>query len=180
MELGTLLYNRFLAGDASALEELVRLYSDGLVRFACMFVGNTAEAEDVMADTFAALIVKKKKFREEAAFKTYLYKIARNKAADVLRARKKTAPLSEQKDFRPSAEELLLRSEREKTLFSAMEKLPPQYREILQLTYLDGFSVKECRKILKKNDKQIYNLLARAKLTLKKILCKDGVFYEDL
>lgn len=61
-----------------------------------------------------------------------------------------------------------------------MEKLAPQYREILQLTYLDGFSVKQCCKVLKKKEKQIYNLLARAKLTLKEILCKDGISYEDL
>lgn len=91
METGARLYNLFLSGDGGALEELVRLYSDDLVRFACLFVGNAAEAEDVMADTFAALIVKRKKFREEATFKTYLYKIARNKAMDVLRARKKRA-----------------------------------------------------------------------------------------
>ncbi len=180
METGARLYNLFLSGDGGALEELVRLYSDDLVRFACLFVGNAAEAEDVMADTFAALIVKRKKFREEATFKTYLYKIARNKAMDVLRARKKRAPLAERGDPRPSAEELLLRSERERQLFSAMEKLAPQYREILQLTYLDGFTVQQCCRVLKKKEKQIYNLLARAKLTLKEILCKDGVSYEDL
>ncbi len=180
METGTKLYSLFLSGKTDALEELVRLYSDDLVRFAFLFVGNAAEAEDVMADTFAALLVKRREFREDATFKTYLYKIARNKAMDVLRARKRRAPLTETGDPHPSAEELLLRSEREKQLFSAMEKLAPQYREILQLTYLDGFSVKQCCKVLKKKEKQIYNLLARAKLTLKEILCKDGISYEDL
>ena len=38
METGARLYNLFLSGDGGALEELVRLYSDDLVRFACLFV----------------------------------------------------------------------------------------------------------------------------------------------
>ena len=35
---GTILYRRFLAGDAKALEELVRIYSDALVRFSFSYV----------------------------------------------------------------------------------------------------------------------------------------------
>ena len=59
-ESGEALYRRFLAGDNAALEALVGQYSDALVRFACGYVGDTAAAEDVMADTFAALIVRRK------------------------------------------------------------------------------------------------------------------------
>ncbi len=70
-ESGEALYRRFLAGDNAALEALVGQYSDALVRFACGYVGDTAAAEDVMADTFAVLIVRRKKFREEASFGGY-------------------------------------------------------------------------------------------------------------
>ena len=74
---GAALYAAFLEGDASALEALVQLYGDALTRFAYCIVRDDAAAEDVTADTFAALIVRRKKFREEAKFRTYLYAVAR-------------------------------------------------------------------------------------------------------
>ena len=179
-ESGEALYRRFLAGDNAALEALVGQYSDALVRFAYGYVGDTAAAEDVMADTFAALIVRRKKFREEASFRTYLYRIARNKAIDVLRARKKQTPLSEDCADTLSAEEELFARERERELYSAIRSLPPQYAEVLSLNFFEGFSVAEMCRILRKSPKQIYNLLARAKLSLKQTLCKEGISHEDL
>ena len=59
-ENGAEAYRRFLHGDRNALEELVRIYSDDLVRYVFLYVRNTALAEDIMEDTFASLIIKKK------------------------------------------------------------------------------------------------------------------------
>ena len=55
------LYAAFLGGDQSALEQLVMMHGDALTRFAYCIVRNDAAAEDVMADTFATLIVRRKK-----------------------------------------------------------------------------------------------------------------------
>ena len=181
MDKGATLYRRFLAGDAVALEEMVREYSDALVRFAYGYVRDLPGAEDIMADTFAVLMIKRKKFRQAAQFKTYLYTIARNKAIDVLRAQKKQLPLSEQcaqKEL--SALDAMLLREKERVLGEQLQKLAPQYAEILQLHYFDGFSVGEICKILHKSAKQVYNLLSRAKLTLKENFCKEGISYEDI
>ena len=92
---GAELYRAWLAGDGTALERLVGAYSDALVRFAYSYTGETAAAEDVAADAFAVLIVKRKPFSEGARFKTYLYKIARNKALDRLRKNRRQAALTE-------------------------------------------------------------------------------------
>ena len=177
---GTILYRRFLAGDVKALEELVRIYSDALVRFAFSYVHDFQTAEDIMADTFASLMIKRKNFREIAQFKTYLYKIARNKAIDYLRAQKRFLPITERSAHSPSAEEDLLRREREEQLYAHIQDLAPQYAEVLQLHYFEEFSVKEMCKILHKSTKQVYNLLSRAKLTLKENFCKEGISHEDL
>lgn len=177
---GTALYRRYLKGDNAALEALVGMYSDALVRFAYGYVGDTAAAEDVMADTFAALIVKRKEFREEAKFKTYLYRIARNKAIDFLRANKRQLPLEEQCVRAPSAEEDVFLRERERQLFAFIKTLPSQYAEVLQLYYFEGFSAEQMCCVLKKSRKQVYNLLARARLTLRQIFSKEGISYEDL
>ena len=79
------LYAEFLGGDQRALEQLVTLHGDALTRFAYCIVQDDAAAEDVTADTFAVLIVKRKKFREGAKFRTWLYTVARNRAIDYVR-----------------------------------------------------------------------------------------------
>ena len=61
-----------------------------------------------------------------------------------------------------------------------MEKLPKQYQEVLLLHYFGGYTIEEMCKLLKKESKQIYNLLARAKLSFKQHLKMDGMHYEDL
>ena len=177
---GTALYRRYLQGDDTALESLVGMYSDALVRFAYGYVGDAAAAEDVMADTFAALIVARKEFREEAKFKTYLYRIARNKAIDFLRANKRRLPLREERARAPSAEEEVFLRERERQLFARIRALPEQYAEVLRLYYFEGFSAEQMCRVLKKSKKQVYNLLARARLTLRQIFSKEGISYEDL
>jgi len=65
-------------------------------------------------------------------------------------------------------------------LWLAIVCLPEQYRGVLNLAYFDGFSVSEISKIMKRSRKQVYNLLARAKSSLKEILVREGVSYENL
>lgn len=62
----------------------------------------------------------------------------------------------------------------------ACGRLAPQYREVLELTYFEGFTPAECAVILKKSGKQVYNLLARAKTSLKTLLEKEGLDHEDV
>lgn len=176
-------YHRFLQGDQKALEELVCAYSDELVRYAFCYVRNAAAAEDIMEDTFAALIVKRKKFTENAPFKAYLFRIARNKSIDYLRSYRRTdVPLSDLenvlKSEHPECE--IARRDRNERIYVCMQQLPVQYRGVLHLVYFDGFSIEETRNIMGKSRKQIYNLLTRARANLKVILEKEGIFYEDV
>ncbi len=178
-------YRRFMQGDSAALEELVRLYSDELVRYAFLYVRNADTAEDIMEDTFAALIVKKRKFDGTYSFKSYLYAIARNKCMDFLRSKhRKNLPLDEIETVLPPAaddtERALLQRERDRVVYKGLQSLPPQYRDVLYLTYFDGFSLEEARRILGKSRKQMYNLLSRARLSLKDILIQEGIGYEDI
>ena len=173
-------YHRFLKGEKDALEELVNIYGDALVRFAYCFLGDPYAAEDVMEDTFAALIVRRKSLADGAKLKAYLFKIARNKCMDALRKRTRYIRFDEDttETFFGDAEQDVLNVERNKKLYGALQKLPKMYRETLDLVYLEGFSVAETAAILHKSRKQIYNLLARSKRSLKEILEKEGLDYE--
>ena len=81
---------------------------------------------------------------------------------------------------REDAERQFFAAERDRTLFACMRRLAPQYREVLELTYFEGFTPAECAVILKKSGKQVYNLLARAKTSLKTLLEKEGLDHEDV
>ena len=171
-------YRRYLQGDNSALEELVSAYGDALVRFAYCLVRDSYLAEDIVQDAFATLMLKRRHFSERENFRAYLYKIVRNKCMDALRFSKKRVPIEDIENMfvGGDAEAELALSERNQTLYRCMQTLPPQYAEVLYLVYIDGENPKTVSKILRKSEKQTYNLLARAKTALKERL---GGFYED-
>ena len=72
-------------------------------------------------------------------------------------------------------EEIVLK-ERKEVLHQAIQKLPANMKEAICLVYLEELSYDETSKIMKKNRKQIDNLLYRAKKQLKEILEKEGEF----
>lgn len=181
-EIGESSYRRFLQGDSQALEALICTYSDALVRFAYSYVKNSAAAEDLVGDTFALLFMKGKHFASENQLKSYLYKMTRSRCVDHLRKHRKEVPLEDVENVLAFHDVQVdyLRRERNAKLYLCMQRLPDQYRELLQLTYFSGFSLEECGKILDKTMKQIYNLHNRAKITLKLLLEKEGITDEDL
>ena len=181
-EIGASSYRRFLQGDNTALDEFVRTYSDALVRFAYGYVRSAAAAEDVAAESMAVLLLKKKRFPDESHMRAYLYQIARNKCVDYLRLHRQEVPLEDVENVLGSGDperDLLIR-QRDEGLYRCMQRLPGQYRQVLILTYFDGFSVKEVGRIMRRSAKQVYNLLARARAALKTMLEKEGITHEDL
>lgn len=178
-------YRRFLDGDDSALEEIVKTYKDGLMLYIHGFVHNLSVAEELMEETFFRLIVKKARFVEKNSFKTWLYTIGRNVAIDYLRHRSKLVdtPAEELGNYLPDEADLVetfLAEERKIAIHRSMEKLNPEYRQILWLLYFEEFSHAEAAAIMKKNSRQITNLLYRAKAALKTELMKEGFVYEEL
>ncbi len=176
-------YRRYLQGDPRALEELVRTYSDGLTQYAYLYVRDYATAEDVMEESFAALIVKRKQLPDTLHFKAYLYKIARNKCLDFLRSKKHAElPLTGYEDalVHADTERTVASLMRDRTVFEALEKLPRDYRDVLYFSYFDGYKIAEICEMTGRSRKKVYNLLARAKAALKEILIKEGIGYDDL
>ena len=175
-------YRRFLEGDTSAVEELVLLYGDGLVRFAYCYVKDSVIAEDIMEDAFASLLSRRKRFQSGENLRAYLYKITRNKCIDHLRFSKRHVALYDYENVLVSGDffEKVTERARNRTLYKCINELSPQYAEVLYLVYIEEYSIEETCKLLKKSKKQIYNLLARAKTSLKQRLEKEGFSYEDV
>ena len=149
------------------------------------YVNNIFIAEELTEDTFFRLITKKPRFSGNCSFKCWLYTIGRNVAVDYIRHNSKihSIPLDDVEDYlseEESLEQLYISSERKIAIHKALLKLRTEYRIVLWLIFFEGFSPKEVAIILKKNERQLRNLLYRAKQSLKTKLEKDGFVYEEL
>jgi len=175
-------YRRFLHGDKTALEELIRTYSDSLVRFACGYLRDEAAAEDVMEDTFAALYMKAPRLHNDGNLRASLYRTARNKCRDYLRRHREHVPLEDVENVLMGGDAAAdyEAKERAKAVNACMRALPEQYREVLHLVYYEGMPLEVAAAVMGRTPKQIYNLHARAKNTLKKLLEKEGITHEDI
>ncbi len=183
MEHSAELYRRYLAGDDGGMAELVETYKDGLILYLNGYVKNLHLAEDLTEETFFRLMVKKPRFSGKSSFKSWLYSIGRNVAVDFLRRNAKIlpTPVEDMADYlqeEASLEQSYLQEEEKILLYRALFQLNADYRNILWLIYLEGFSHEEAATALKKNGRQVKNLLYRAKQSLKTTLEKEGFLYE--
>lgn len=172
-----LLYIRFLTNhDRYALEVLFNKYRDGLVLFIYGFVQNADDAEELMMDTFAILASGTARYKEKdnASFKTWLFAIAKNQALIYLR-KKKIKFVFLEKNFLSNIEAdssyqpvvKLLKNERNAQLYRAMKSIDADYRQALFLLCFENMKPEQICRIIKKNIKQTYNLLARGKEALR-------------
>lgn len=75
------IYNRYIEGDETAFEEILRAHRHGLIRYLYRCVGDLETAEELSEDCFVELFLHPGRYRREASLKNYLYAVARHKAA---------------------------------------------------------------------------------------------------
>lgn len=181
-EIGESSYRRFPGMDTNALDAILLRYGDALVRYAYSMVQDASAAEDIVADSIAALLLRRRPLQDADHLRAYLYKVVRNKAVDHLRRRRHLVPLEDVEQVLgggdPETDYLI--DQRNRTIYQCMQCLPLQYRQVLQLAYFDAFAPQQIARILGKTVKQVYNLLARAKVSLRELLEKEGISHEDL
>lgn len=177
-------YSRFLSGDRDAIDEVIRDYKDGLIYYIYSIIGDMDMSEEAATDVFIKLYVDKPVFKGESNFKTWLYKIGRNKACDLLRKRSRLSEIPLDNAYSVSAEENIeqnyIDQEEGSLLRNTVSRLKPEYCQILCLVYFENFNNSEAGKIMNKSSKQIRDLLYRAKNALKRELEKEGAEYDGL
>ena len=184
MDNGESSYRRFLDGDDEGFDDIVRTYKDGLILYLNGYVNNIYTAEEVAEDTFFRLLTKKPKFSGKSSFRSWLYSIGRNIAVDYVRKKSKLqdVPLENIDEYisdETDLERAYIREEQKIAVHRALAMIPVDYRQVLWLTYFEGFTNKEISVVMKKNERQIRNLLYRAKQSLKSELEKEGFVYEE-
>jgi len=175
------LYARYLKqGDNDALRCLLERHREGLTLFLFGFVRNAQDAEELMLDAFAEVATGPTVFSGKSSFKTWLFSVGKHLALKQLRRQRHDA-LSELPDLKSAAEpELqLLKEERNRQLYAALERIAPEYREVLLLQYMENMTPAEIAQVLGKRIGQIYNLIKRGKLALRSELERMGFSYAE-
>lgn len=144
------LLERHRAGDRRAFDELVRRHEDRIFALALKMTGQRADALDATQEAFVAAFKRAASFRGDAAFGTWLYRIAINACTDLLRRRARSPvagehePAEQPRPDRPGLDELVgLRLELEQ----ALAALSPEYREAVCLFDLGGVPYEEIARI---------------------------------
>ncbi len=180
------LYQRYLAGDQAAGDQLMLRYGDALIAYLDAFLHDARAAEDLMLDCFTVILVDKPKIMN-GNFRAYLFKVARNKANRLWKTifRRQEFDLDETLlETMPargiSPEDHVWHGERSEILQRCMNRIAPQYREALWLVYNMDLNYAQAAAIMGCSVKRIDNLLRNGKARLRLELEKEGITHADL
>ncbi|MBR5773310.1 MAG: RNA polymerase sigma factor [Clostridia bacterium] len=179
MDNGASSYRRFLDGDESAFDDVMKALFHNLVFFVDGYVHDVHASEDIAIDVFSELIASPRKYNFRVSLKTYLFMLGRSRAIDYIRHRRviDLTELSEAEclpDDSASLEEIVLDNERKRIVSSALSRLIGDMREVVHLIYFEDMTYEQAARVMKKTRKQVDNLLYRAKKELRIILGEDG------
>ena len=181
------LISRAQAGDEDAFAELMRTHYAFVYAIVIGIVNNPNDAEEVVQDTFLNVYRGLAQYEEQTKLKSWLAKIARNRALNWLReGRIDTVSINEVSESAlqspDSPDEQLLRDEQRELIRRALGTLSQKDREIACAYYLEGASYDELIRTHGLSYKAISFRLSRAKQKLAKRLghLLTGVFVSPM
>ncbi len=177
------LIGAFQKGDPQAYDLLVSRYKDQLVNFAFRFLGEYDGADEVAQETLIRVYRKKHSYKPIAKFSTWIYTIATNLAKSELRRRKRHGLFSltgrsrsgEEREYEPVDDRNPTDGQAERSLQAeliqdALDSLPPKYREVVVLRYVQEMSYEEICEISHTTMGTVKSRLNRARLRLQELL----------
>jgi RNA polymerase sigma-70 factor, ECF subfamily len=179
------------AGDRAEFARLVDAYTTPIYRLGLKMLGDSADAEDVLQNTFLKALQHLPNFEGRSSLSTWLYRIAANEALMMLRKRRPTVPVDENADeidddFTPIQftdwcclpEQEFLTDESKRQLDLAIQRLPETLKVVFLLRDIEGLSIRETSEALGLSETAVKTRLLRARLHLRESL--SGYYGERL
>lgn len=176
-------------GDQGAFGKLVEQNQGKIYSLCYRMTGNPDDAADLTQEAFLNAWRGLSKFGGQAAFSTWLYRLASNACIDFLRREKRRSALSmtledgddeerqaDLPDQRWSPERELERKEARQALQEGLAALSPEHREVLLLRETEGLSYQEISQALDLEEGTVKSRIARARTALRDFLVKSGNF----
>jgi RNA polymerase sigma-70 factor (ECF subfamily) len=184
----TELLERLHAGEEAAFVELVERFHTRLARFAITFVGDWSAAEDVVQETWLAVLRGIERFEGRSSLQTWLFSICANRARSAYGRQARTVSLDAAAptvdpsrfgldrawvdppdpwgdiDARLDVDALL------PLVQAAIEDLPEQQRQVVTLRDLEGLSSKDVCAVLSISEGNQRVLLHRGRARLRRAL----------
>jgi len=187
------------AGDEIAFREVVAGYHAAMVRVASFYVQSRAVAEDVVQETWLAVLEGLDRFEGRSSLKTWVFRILANRARTRGTRERRSVPFSSMADdsdepgipptrFRPATDrwpghwaepprpwndvpaEKLEGGETRALVFDAIRTLPPSQRDVIALRDVEGWSAEEVCSVLGLSEGNQRVLLHRARTRVRAAL----------
>ncbi|MDD4871447.1 MAG: RNA polymerase sigma factor [Kiritimatiellae bacterium] len=169
------LIRRLQDGDIEAFDRLFEQHRRGMLVYVEGMVGDRSHAEDIVQDCFVEFVEKIGRINPEKGASGWLYRVARNRAIDVLRRRKFEINQKEWSwgeklkgngaiEKNPAID--LMEKEREIDVQRLLGSLPSKERDLLLLRFYSGLSFREIADILRR---PLGTVLWQAHRSLKKL-----------
>lgn len=146
------------SGDLDAFGLLYRQYAPGIYNLILRMLGNADDAEDVTQEVFLRAHRSLNRFKGNARFSTWIYRIATNVSLDELRRRKPVVSLeqlSADSSWEPAAgdpegnpERLMQRRATQEAVQAALLAMPAHYRVLVVLRHMEGLSYEEIARVV--------------------------------
>ncbi len=149
-------------------ERIYNEYKDALFSYAYKVLRNRDDALDIVQEVFVRLW-RNIEGLDESKVRFWLFRVCHNLIVDSFRKRKSSTDIdsiseSYGKDFK----------ETNLIVEKLLEKLPLNYREVVVLKYLYGYTYKEIACILGTNENTVKTWIRRAKLSMLKLMKSSG------
>ena len=176
------LVKAFQAGDQHAFESLVRRYQHQVANLVYVTMGSRDDVDDIAQEVFIRVYKSLPRFKFDASFFSWVYRITMNLCIDEIRKRKIRKVLSldfltedaleksrKNKDHSMPSDSMLL-DERRQIVQSALQRLKPEHRDILVLREYKDLGYSEIAKALDISLEAVKSRIFRARSELKILL----------
>jgi RNA polymerase sigma-70 factor (ECF subfamily) len=171
------LITRFMDGDLSGFEGLVRKYQDRIYNLCRYMIQDTHDAQDAAQDVFLKAYESLKAFKPNASLYTWLYRIAVNTCLDY---KKKSRPeqgedeslIDELASAEPSPEQRYHSKELGQAIRMGLQKLPENLRAAIVLKEIEELSYDEIAEVLHISLGTVKSRISRAREELRQLLQK--------
>ena len=180
------LIGRYLAGDETALEQLIERHKEKVYTSIVFMVKDASLAEDIFQDTFIKVIdtLRGGKYKEEGKFLPWVMRIAYNLCIDHFRRLKRKPTVTNTEGFdifgvldfaENTAEDDLVMNQTRRKVRSLIDQLPPEQKEVVILRHYAELSFKEIAAL---TDVSINTALGRmryALINMRKLIAEKNI-----
>jgi RNA polymerase sigma-70 factor (ECF subfamily) len=160
------LVGRAQAGEADAVAELYRHHSPAIFRYFFFRVPDQATAEDLTGEVFLKMLEALPRYVDRGyPFAAWLFRIAHDRLVDYHRRKAShgSGPLSDRLvDAGADTELSAQRAQEDRELHARLAELTSEQRLVVQLRFVEGYSLQETAAILAKTPGAIKALQHRA------------------